>query len=383
MNPESHVPHPAYPGSVPPPLDPHMSGVNALHPESMTNSELEKQRRRSKWTAMGVALLAHGVILLLAFLIIVANYVKDTPIIEVTGEGDAPATLEKKQFQQRVTRRPSAASSNPLPTIVSNTASPLAIPEVDEIVDDPMDLGVAGIGEGLGFGTSGAGMGGGASFLGLSGGGKNIILVIDTSSSMPGNCKPEGIEAIRREIAKTITALAPNTRFNLVCYANDADLFQEKPVPANAQNKKDALKFMEGYFGAGPWLRTRTEKYGERDKDAEGTPYVAMPPGKVEALKGTSGGSRIDLGIVLALTMKPSTVFVLSDGEPSTAKAGNRLSQKQIIDLVEDEYKRIYEGSAGGVKVNTVSINGQGEKFLRDIARSFGGKHKDIKPDRL
>ncbi len=396
MNPDDqHIPKP----NVPPPnpygvpqaefagatvSQPMGPGITvALNPEHATDDQVEKQRRNSKLVSVGVAVLIHVLIAVLAILWVVSEFVKETPIIEVTGEGETIQQLEKKQFQQRVTRRPSSSSSNPLPTIVASTQANIAVPEVDEIVDDPMDLGVGGIGEGLGFGSGGAGMGGGAQFIGLKGGGKNIILVIDTSSSMPGNCKPEGIAAIRKEIEKTINALSPRVKFNIVCYANDADLFKANSVPANAKNKKDALAYMEGYFGAGSWNRTRTEQYGEKGTDADGIAYIPMPPGKVEALQGTSGGSRIELGVIIALQMKPSAVFVLSDGEPNTRRRGKRLSHRQIIDTVEDEYQRIFGTKKGSVKVNTISINGEGEKFLRDIARSFGGRHKDIRPDKL
>ena len=47
--------------------------------------------------------------------------------------------------------------------------------------------------------------------MGLQGGGKNIILVIDTSSSMPRNCGEKGIDAIRREINRTINGFSEKT----------------------------------------------------------------------------------------------------------------------------------------------------------------------------
>lgn len=358
-------------------------GANPLHLEALTDPERERQKKTSGMTAVGIAIVVHAFIILLALLVIVTEAMRETPSIEVSGDGsDETPTLETQKFNQRVARTPSSASNRAIPTITPTAETDIAIPEVEEFVDDPVDFGSMGIGEGLGFGTAGDGMGG-AEFLGLRGGGKDIILVIDTSSSMPSNCGPEGIEAIRKEIAKTVNALAPATRFNIICYANDADLWQEKPVPANAENKKNALAFMDGYFGRGPFTRTRTEKFANAGVDTEGVKYIPMPPDKVEILKGTSGGSRIDLGLVLAFEMKPSTVFILSDGAPSTTLNGRRLDLRDILRLIQDKYKEVFGKEANGPTVNSVTINGEGEAFLKDISRAFNGKHRDIRPDRL
>lgn len=391
MSQGNEIPPPtaAHLGAEPPGLPPVGAmalppGANPLHLESLTDGERERSKKNSGITAIGIAVVVHALIILIALLIIVTEAMRDTPSIEVSGDGsDETPTLETQKFNQRVTRRPSSASNRAIPTITPTAETDIAIPEVEDFVDDPIDFGSMGIGEGLGFGTAGDGMGG-AEFLGLRGGGKDIVLVIDTSSSMPLNCGPEGIEAIRKEISKTVNALAPATRFNIITYANDADLWRDKPVPANAENKRDALAFMEGYFGRGPFTRTRTEKFAEAGVDSEGVKYVPMPPNKVEILRGTSGGSRIDLGLVLAFEMKPSTVFILSDGAPSTTLDGRRLDQRDILRLVKDKYDEVFAKESGsGPTVNSVTINGEGEAFLKDISRTFNGKHRDIQPDRL
>ncbi len=351
-----------------------------------TDRQLEDQQKKSKMTAVGVAVLVHVVIALLAVLIIVVESVNDTPAITITG-GDDPTqpVLNKQQLSQRVKKTPSQTSAQAIPTITTNVAANIAIPEVTDFSPDALDLGTMGIGNGFGFDAMGTNFSG-AEFLGLRGGGKDIVIVIDTSSSMPGNCKPEGIAAIQKEISKTINGLPALTSFNLICYANDADLFAEKPVLASADNKKAALKFMEGYFGKGPWLKTRTMEYGKAGKDKEGIKYIPRAPNDVPELEGTSGGSRIDLGLILAFKQKPSAVFILSDGAPSTRLNGKPLDDRDIVNFIEDVYQEIYgKGNqmTGSVTVNSVSINGLGENFLRDISRTFNGKHKDIRPDKL
>ena len=380
-----HIHPPVAPGYPPHPGIPNPATLPMSHEEE-SEDVADRQRRNSKLVSIGVAVLAHVVIILICILVVVTKFTNKVPTIEVTGDGNNPELLEKKQFQQRVTRRPSAASSNPIKTIVSNATDAIAVPVVDKVVDDPLDFGVAGIGDGLGFGGAGMGMGGG-SFLGLSGGGKNIVLVIDTSSSMPGNCKPEGIAAIRSEIKKTITALSPSTKFNIVCYANDADIFKKESVPANSNNKQAALKFMEGYFGAGPWRRTRNEALNPKEswkvaKDRGGVEYIPVDPGSIEGLDGTSGSSRIEFGAMAAFELNPSTIFILSDGDPNTTIKGKAANHKDLIKLMRKSYNEHFKDGKS-VSFGTVSINGKGEKFLKDVAREFKGKHKDIRPDKL
>jgi hypothetical protein len=332
--------------------------------------------------SVGVAVLAHALILALALLVYISRATRSVPTIQVVGDGNPEQVVNKQQFQQRVTRKPSAASSKPIQTVIASATDPIAVPVEERLVDDPLDFGVAGVGDGLGFGSAGLGMGG-ASFLGLKGGGKSVVLVIDTSSSMPGNCGPEGIAAIRREIEKTVNALSPASRFNLVCYSNDADLFKPEPVPASPENKAAAIEFMKGYFGAGPWTRTRTEQFGNKGTDPLGIAYTSVLPQDVKGLEGTSGSSRIELGLLVALQMEPSSVFVLSDGSPNTTRNNRLVSHANLISIVRDRHDEIFQRGDAPVTIGTISIKGEGEKFLKDIAREFKGKHKDIKPDEL
>jgi hypothetical protein len=221
---------------------------------------------------------------------------------------------------------------------------------------------------------------GGANFIGLSGGGNHVMLVIDTSSSMPRICGADGIKAIRKEYERTIKALKSSMKFNIICYADQADALFEKSLPATGENKQTALKFFEDYF-TNAFAKTRTQTYGKRGKDNSGIAYVPIPPDSIPSLKNTVGGSRVDLGLVAAMEHKPSTIFVLSDGEPSTRQENKVLTDTQIIKLIDKEYQRIY--GSGKLEVNTISIKGNGANFMKKIASHFKGKYKDIKPDKL
>ena len=248
-----------------------------------------------------------------------------------------------------------------------------------------------GTGTGAGFGP-GSGAGFTASFLGLVSSGNNIIFCIDTSGSMRTNLKPEGIGAVRRELKRVITGLPANTNFNLICFGTSGDVFKEKSVPATTENKNEATVFLEGYYGGGSadFGRTRTEKYGRKGEDSQGIKYIPLESSDVKELAGTEGGSRIDLAMVAAFERKPSTIYVLSDGAPGTKdpKDDGPMDKRKLIDLIHEKYKTIM-GSTSKLQVNTISIftgdaeGKEGEKFLKDLARKFDGKHSTVKPDKL
>jgi hypothetical protein len=205
--------------------------------------------------------------------------------------------------------------------------------------------------------------------------------VIDTSTSMQGNCGPDGIAAIRKELARAIGGMPAAARFNIICFGAAADAFKPESVRANKTTKTEAINFMKSYFGAGMFERTRTSKWGSAGKGQDGIPYVPIYPSDVSGLKGTRGGSRVDLGIVAAMDRNPTTIFVLTDGEPGTIQDGEQVGLDELVKLVEGEYARIY--GQRPLTINTISVKGLGEKFLKKISKKFNGKHKNIRPDKL
>lgn len=340
--------------------------------------ELRKQKNMSRAAAITMAVLVHAVILLLAALYIVMAAKEETPSLVMVGDGsDAVVAPDKQEFQTRVQQQqPSPPSSQATQVIAAtNVSSPVFVPVVDEVIEDPLDLGKSGIGDGFGSGGIGNGMGG-ANFLGVAGGGNHVILVIDTSSSMIRLLGPNGLEALRKEYDRTIKALKPSMKFNVVCYADSADAIWEKSVAASTENKNHAIEFFKDYYSSN-FNKTRTQTFGNKGEDRKGIKYYPVPPERVKELKGTSGGSRVDLGVVFAMESKPSTIFCLSDGEPSTSKGGSKLSDTAIFKLIRDAYEEIYGGKK--LEINTLSIDGQGEAFMKKLAKEFGGKYKDIK----
>lgn len=249
-----------------------------------------------------------------------------------------------------------------------------------------------GTGRGTGYGSGmgpGRGPGFTAKFLGLESVGNNIIFCIDTSGSMQSNLKPAGIAAMRKEMEKVISGLPPLAQFNIICFANYGDIFKPKSVMASAENKKEAIAFLSGYFGAGGFGRTRAERFGRRGKDDTGTEFVALLPEDVEELAGTVGSSRIDLAMVAAFERMPSTIYVVSDGAPGTRRENSdrAMDKDDIIELIAEKRKEVMGN--GALVVNTITVDSdtseakEGAEFMRKLARKFKGKHRTIKPEKI
>ena len=339
-------------------------------------------RNKSRLAALGIAALVHGVLfVLLGWMVVSFLKPEEVELVLEAGNSSKTTAPQKESFAKRVTQdKPSPPSRMATKTIsASNVASAVVMPAVEEVNDLP----AFGSEFGDGFGMGGFGDGrGGSSFFGTSGGGNRIILVIDTSTSMNGNCGANGIKALRREIKRTISALAPETRFNIIWFGNDADGFAGQPTAASGSAKSGALRWMEDYFVNRDFTRTRTSKWGNKGRDGKGIAYTAIAPNSIGSLKGTSGGSRMDLALVAAFKQKPSTVFLIADGEPGTRRGNQAMSKKAIVDLIESEAKQIY-GSSPKPKVNCISVKGIGEAVLKDIASRFKGKYKAIDPNKI
>ena len=345
----------------------------------------EAQRKKSQVFSLGVAFLVHVIIFSILALFIIANF--DSEEIEMIVEASSSNTdlvPEKRSFAKKVTlEKPAPPSRRADNTITATNASSIVMPEITTFSDIP----AFGNDFGDGFGIGGFGDGrGGAKFFGTSGGGNRIILVIDTSTSMNNNCGANGIKALRREIVRTLATLSPNISFNIICFGKDCDGFAPQPVKANSGNIARAKMWMNAYFinkrGGGAFDRTRTSEWGTRGADNNGIKYTPILPGSVQALAGTSGSSRMDLALVAAFFQKPSSVFLIADGEPGTSRNGQKLSNIAIVDLVLQEAKGIYSGSRLP-KVNCISVKGIGQAILKDIAKRFGGNYKAVDPAKV
>jgi hypothetical protein len=344
-----------------------------------------RDRNKSRIMSLAIAGMVHVFLFILLAWIVISNFKDDEVelVLEATGQ-NLDASLQKRSFAKKVTQeKPAPPSRMAARTIISNKVSAVVMPEVTDFNDLP----AFGSDHGDGFGMGGFGDGrGGARFFGTSGGGNRIILVIDTSTSMNGNCGADGIKALRREIERTVSSLPAQARFNILCFGNDVDGFASQPIASNSANVARAKEWMKAYFinkkGGGSFDRTRTSQFGAQGRDDKGIPYTPFPPSAVSSLRGTSGGSRMDLALVVAFMQKPSGIFLIADGVPGTQFGGRKLGNKAIVDLIQAEARNIYRNSPVP-SVNCISVKGIGAEILKDIAKRFRGKYKSVDPAKV
>jgi hypothetical protein len=354
-----------------------------------------------------VSLLLHAAFVVIAILIVIASQGGEPERPEVDflsgggGGTDGNTQIHKQKQKMMMNRAPAVKIS-------SAVASNVSIPNTTSTITNFSNLsatsgmmsGTPGTGGGFGGGKGrgrGTGIGDGfgpgsgpgfvANFLGLVSNGNNIIFCIDTSGSMRTNLSPQGISTLKREFKNVLTSLPPATQFNIICFGTSGDIFKPKSVGATTENKNDALRWFEGYYGgaSADFGRTRTEKYGRAGKDSQGIEYVPLQPADVKELAGTEGGSRIDLAMVAAFERKPSTIYVISDGAPGTKdpKANAPMDKDDLIKLIKEKHK-VLMGSTTKLQVNTITVESdtadgkEGEKFMSKLARAFDGKYKKV-----
>ena len=338
------------------------------------------EARKSKMVALMIALGAHVLLIGALLFVVFGEVLERQPNLIISAPYTPLEQLKpaKKDLVQVKAQKPAAPSASMSKVIVAqNVVSAIPMPIVDEFDEETVNFGT-GFGEGMGSGMGGfGGQGRGGSFFGTPAAGNSIILVIDVSTSMDRECGESGIAAIRAEIERTINALTPSSRFNIICFGNLADGFKKGPVGASSKNKKAAITFMKDYYTREGFTRSRT---GNNYSDKE-MPYVPIRPDDFKAMKGTSGGSRYDLALVAAFEQAPETIFLLTDGQPSTRLDGQTLSDRDILNIVKKAGRRT--GGSKRTVVNGISVNGIAKGFLRDIAKAFRGTVKVIEPKKL
>jgi hypothetical protein len=132
--------------------------------DAVANAQRESAERNSKFAALGMAILVHGLIFaLLAW--IVLDVMNDDPpeIIVESAQGESDIPIVKKEFMQNMQQKPSAAASQASTVISAAVLSPVALPTIEDSFEDAafgMAIGDGDFGAGgLGLGTGGGGMG--------------------------------------------------------------------------------------------------------------------------------------------------------------------------------------------------------------------------------
>ena len=130
-----------------------------LSPEA--EARLEAQKRNSVITSMVISLLTIAlVILVLLFILLPSLAIKSPTIVTYQAGGPEEDTMDQKEINPQIQRKPSAPSSSMAKVIASTTPSPTAVPVPETEAEPNLDYG-SGDDFGDGWGSGGDGGGGG------------------------------------------------------------------------------------------------------------------------------------------------------------------------------------------------------------------------------
>ena len=145
--------------------------------------------------------------------------------------------------------------------------------------------------------------------------------------------------------------------------------------PATDANKTKAAAWIESVNGG-------RDKQGMSYRGA----YSKMGTGLYEG-----GGTRTDTAMKQALSMRPSTVFLITDGEMSRrggaagaqeSGQGGDITEKELLDIIkEGQGKMEQPARIHVVHFLTKAAKDEEEKILRGVARRNEGRFKQVKAE--
>jgi hypothetical protein len=247
------------------------------------------------------------------------------------------------------------------------------LPEIKSAESAPRTM-MSASGGGAAFGTIGApslgGAGGGngsaINFFGIRDISTSVVIMIDVSDSMftrTGDAsgrklvrhgKDQNFQVIREEAIKLVQSLTPQTRFGIVRWSGGAYSWQSELVPATQENKQAAIAHIQG----------------EVDYKS-GRPKPGKP-----------GGTRHDYALAEAFSLKPETIYMLTDGNATESQAGGGLKPiqpQEIYRVAEDGQKKL----AKKAHLHVIYYLNSQEKsdevnMLRGLASRNSGKFQKV-----
>ena len=207
------------------------------------------------------------------------------------------------------------------------------LPEIKNAQSAPRSMMSAG-GAGTAFvapgaipaGGGGGGNGAQINFFGIRDISTSVVIMIDVSDSMftrAGDAsgsklvtqgKDQNFQIIREEAIKLVQSLTPQTRFGIVRWAGGAYSWKTELVSATEENKEAAIAHIQS--------------------------EVDYKTGKVK--RGRPGGTRHDYALAEAFSLKPETIYLLTDGNATAAQPGGGLKAippQEIYQVAEEGQK--------------------------------------------
>ena len=188
-------------------------------------------------------------------------------------------------------------------------------------------------------------------FLDVEHSASNLMFVVDISGSMANNLQDrERCLEVFGEVARVISGLEAETRFNIIVFGGQTEEFRNHAVLANEFNKDRAYQFLSQYNPANQWA-----------------------DGKRPSWSGLHRGTKVFEAMEEAFKSRPEAIFLVGDGAPS----GSRYNASETLQKIGE----IVAGPSQGVVIHAFAIAGnkQGETFMEEIAEIGGGQFKLVK----
>ena len=223
------------------------------------------------------------------------------------------ALQHRVQMQDKSRSAPAAVPKRVLTTSPAKVELP-AMPSIPGArLGPPAPIMAAAGGAGFGAPGNGGGSRGGSrtgaqiNFFGIRDKSSSVVVMIDVSESMfnrTGDAeygkgllkhgKEQNFQAVREEAIKLVESLSPNINFGIVRWSGGAYSWKPELVSATDENKKAAIEHIQN----------------------EVDMKTARPN------KGRPGGTRHDYALEEAFSLKPETIYMLTDGNATAAQPG-------------------------------------------------------------
>lgn len=229
-----------------------------------------------------------------------------------------------------------------------------SLPSATDAVPNRMG-GIGGVGNSFGGGGGGGGLGGGGgsgiNFFGLRSMVQSVVFVVDVSNSMiSGDKNARTYATLEKEIEKVVGSLSPLAKFGLICFSAEAMPYKNTLTGASGFAKRDAMTWMKKQSP----VETLNTKLDEKAR--EDARHRHMGTNASEALKR-------------AFSMKPDTIFFISDGEPTGTRGSDVL--KEVSDLQKTLPRP--------AKVHVISyVPDEGQAFMQELARANAGEYRVV-----
>ncbi|MFC7337026.1 hypothetical protein ACFQY0_07550 [Haloferula chungangensis] len=309
---------------------------------------LSRQRRADTIQSVVVALIVIGLIAGILYFISL-HFTERTTETIVAYAPPPPVEenpVDRPDMALGAKPKPTSASSSMARVIAAAVEAPVNVPMPEESnpttlfgIDDDFTAGF-GAGDGDGDG------GGGSSFFGTPRPGRRVVYIVDFSESMRSNAEGGGtrLDAAKKELLRSISALKTGTAFNVVFFARTAWTI-ETEGPKHEDNGWNGLNEPPPIA----WHPATDQVKAAFSKEVSG-----MSLGR-----GTVWFS--PLKMAFSMTPQPDTIYMLSDGEPSDLDY--TLNQ---VDLM----------NKGSVPVDTIALEcpGKAADAMNELANETGGR---------